>query len=93
MGFCLFRILHAQPESAFEHEIQVSFGIMFKTILPGGRIFISALLVTSYIFPCYTGPVKCKVGPWLTHPQASHPGKELTCTASVVLLGSSPKPL
>lgn len=93
MGFAFFRILHAQPESAFEHEITLSFGIMFKTITwgpylhlssPGDLLHISLLHWASEV---QGGPLAT------THPQASHPGEELTCTASVVLLGSAKAPL
>lgn len=92
-GVCLFRILHAQPESAFEHEITLSFGIVFKTITWGPYLHLSSPGDLLHISLLHWASEKCKGGPLATtHPQASHPGEELTCTASVVLLGSSQSP-
>lgn len=58
-GVCLFRILHAQPESALEHEITSSLGRG-----GGGRlIFVSALLATSYTLRHYARLLEHKMGP------------------------------
>lgn len=89
-GVCLFRILHAQPESALEHKIMSSFGVMFKVLTWGPYLHLSSpgdLLQTSLLRWARGG----QGGPPApAHPQACRPGGEVTCTAySVVLLGST----